>query len=128
MVTVATTRANAQGQYSFRVRCAKGTTTITVKATTAAGSPSTASMSLTRANQVIVWNPVALQAIRNDESPPTDSARQLAIVALSVYDAVNAIHPMYASYDLSVRAPQTASAAAAAASAAYTALVGLFPN
>ena len=85
-------------------------------------------MSLTRGNQVIVWNSVALQMIRNVQSPPPDSARQLAIVAVSVFDAVNAIHPRYASYDIAVKAPRPASADAAAASAAYTALVGLFPS
>ena len=101
---------------------------MTVKATSVAGAQSTSSMSLTRANQVIVWNSVALQMIRNVQSPPPDSARQLAIVAVSVFDAVNAIHPRYASYGITVNAPRAASADAAAASAAYTALVGLFPD
>jgi hypothetical protein len=128
MLPVASTKANAQGRYRFHVLCAKGTATMTVSATSTGGAHATASMSLTRGNQVIVWNSVALQMIRNVQSPPPDSARQLAVVAVSVFDAVNAIHPRYASYDIAVKAPRPASADAAAASAAYTALVGLFPS
>jgi PAP2 superfamily len=128
MVPVARTKANAQGQYSFHILCATGTTTMTVSARSAGGARSTASMSLTRGNQVVVWNSVALQMIRNVQAAPPDSARQLAILGVSVFDAVNAISPRYASYDISVNAPPTASADAAAASAAYTALVGLFPS
>jgi hypothetical protein len=128
MVPVARTKANAQGQYRFHVLCAKGTTTMTVSATSTGGARSSTSMSIIRGNQVIVWNSVALQMIRNVQSPPPDSARQLAILGISVFDAVNAIHPRYASYGITVNAPRPASADAAAASAAYTALVGLFPS
>jgi membrane-associated phospholipid phosphatase len=85
-------------------------------------------MTVTRANQAVVWNSVVLQAIRDTKAPPPNSARELAIVAISVFDAVNAIAPKYASYGITVKAPRTASADAATASAAYTALVGLFPT
>jgi hypothetical protein len=58
-----------------------------------------------------------------------DSSRALVIVALSVYDAVNAIDPRYAEYGgvKAAVAPGT-SVAAAAASAAETVLIGLFPG
>ena len=51
---------------------------------------------MTRANQAIVWNSIALQAVRNAREQAPDSSRAYAIVAMSVYDAVNAIDPKYA--------------------------------
>src|SRR5687767_1038232 len=40
---------------------------------------------------VLQWNEVALQAIRADKTPPPLAARNLAIVHLAIYDAVNSI-------------------------------------
>lgn len=128
LVPLARTTANARGQYHFKIFCPKGSTPLTVKATDATGAKASATMSVTRANQAVVWNSVTLQTIREGKAPPPNAARELAIVMVSVFDAVNAIDPKYASYAVSVKAPRTASADAAAASAAYTALVGLFPN
>ena len=52
-----------------------------------------------------------------------------AIVAISVYDAVNAINPKYASYgNVTAKVSKGTSADAAAAAAAETALAGLFPH
>ena len=58
-----------------------------------------------------------------------DSSRVHAIVALSVYDAVNAIDPKYAEYGgVTAKVSPGTSADAAAAAAAETALAGLFPS
>jgi membrane-associated phospholipid phosphatase len=63
---------------------------------------------------VIDWNNVALDAIRADLTPPPIAARNLAIVQLSVLDAVKA-------------AKSRPARAAAAAQAAHDALVALYP-
>ena len=84
---------------------------------------------MTRSNQATVWNSIALQAVRNARVQAPDSSRAYAIVALSVYDAVNAIKPRYAEYGgVRVAVLPGTSAAAAAAAAAETALAGLFPS
>ncbi len=106
-----------------------GTTRLTARVAGATGAASSPVLTVTRANQAIVWNSIALQAVRDAREQAPDSSRDYAIVALSVYDAVNAIELRYAEYG-SVKAavaPGT-SAAAAAAAAAETALAGLFPS
>ena len=95
---VARTHADAQGTYRFTINCGMGTTPFTAEVAGAGGGASSAILSVTRANQAIVWNSIALQAVRNADMQAPDSSRDLAIVALSVYDAVNAIDPKYAMY------------------------------
>jgi membrane-associated phospholipid phosphatase len=128
LVPLARATSDALGQYHFTMVCPVGTTPLTVKAADAAGNTGSASMSVTRANQVIVWNSVALQLIRTEKAPPPNASRALAITQLSVFDAVNSIVPTAASYATTAKAPRSASPDAAAASAAYTALVALFPK
>jgi hypothetical protein len=126
---IATTHADARGAYRVAVHCGMGTTAFTARVVHRGGTSGRARLSVTRANQAIVWNSIALQAIRNAREQAPDSSRDYAIVALSAYDAVNAIDRRYAEYG-GVRAaavPGT-SAAAAAASAAETALTALFPG
>ena len=96
--TVAKTHADAQGAYQFKINCGMGTTPFTAQVVEATGVASSAILSVTRANQAIVWNSIALQAVRNADLQAPDSSRAYAIVAISVYDAVNAIDPKYASY------------------------------
>jgi membrane-associated phospholipid phosphatase len=79
-------------------------------------------------NPVITWNAVALEATRQSRVSPPVASRDLAIVQVSVYDAVNAIHRTGPSYRVRVMAPEGASAAAAAIGAADEALVALFPG
>ena len=75
-----------------------GTTQLTAQAVAATGVASSTALTLTRANQAIVWNSIALQTVRTAELQAPDASRAYAIVAISVYDAVNAINPKYASY------------------------------
>ena len=106
-----------------------GTTPFIAKAIGATGATSSALLSVTRANQAIVWNSIALQAVRNAHLQAPDASRVYAIVAISVYDAVNAVDPKYASYgNLRINVSSRASADVAAASAAEAALAGLFPD
>ncbi len=124
---LATTTADTSGEYQFQVAVKMGTTSFVVRAT-ASGMTSRADLSVIRANQVVAGNSVALQTIRNAKVQAPDVARDLAIVETSVFDAVDAVKPKYAAYQLSLKAPRGASADAAAIGAAYTALVGLFPT
>src|SRR4051812_13956070 len=75
---LARTTADAQGAYHFTTPCGMGTTTFNVRATGAAGERADADLDVTRANQAIAWNSVALQAIRTARAQAPDSARELA--------------------------------------------------
>src|SRR5476649_861369 len=81
-----------------------------------------------RPDMVLKWNEITLQAIRADRSPPPVAARNLAIVHLSIYDAVMAIERTHQPYAVEVTAPPGASAEAAVAAAAHRALAALYPK
>jgi len=127
-LTVAGTTADARGDYHFRVRCATGTTVFAARADGGTSASVSPPLSVIRADQVVVWNTVALQAVRTARLQAPEAARALAIVQVSVYDAVNAVYRRYRPYAVDPRAAPETSPAAAAVAAAYTALVGLFPG
>jgi hypothetical protein len=126
---VAKTRADPQGTYRFAINCGMGTTPFTAVVLGAGGGASSGVLSVTRTNQAIVWNSIALQAARTAGVQPPDASRDYAIVALAVYDAVNAVDPKYAMYGgATATACMKTSADAAACAAAETALAALFPS
>lgn len=79
-------------------------------------------------DMVLRWNAVALQTIRRERTPPPMAARNLAIVHIAVYDAVNAIDRTHRSYAIDAVPEAGASPEAAAAGAAYHALLALYPQ
>ncbi len=80
------------------------------------------------ATQVLLdWNDSALDAIRAQRTPPPKASRALAILQVSVYDAVNGITRGGKKYLVAPAAEVGASLPAAVSQAAYTALVALFP-
>ncbi len=70
------------------------------------------------ADVVTDWNTVALQAIRVSNTPPPAAARNLAILHVSIYDAVNGIRRTHKPYFVTATGPASASRQAAAARAA----------
>jgi len=73
------------------------------------------------------WNNAALDAIRTGRTPPPIASRSLAILHVSIYDAVNGIARTNEPYLVQSSAPSSASREAAASAAAHKALVNLFP-
>src|SRR5882724_9190871 len=73
------------------------------------------------------WNTAALDAIRTGRTPPPIASRSLAILHVSIYDAVNGIARTNEPYLVQSSAPSSASREAAASAAAHKALVSLFP-
>jgi hypothetical protein len=73
------------------------------------------------------WNTAALNAIRAGRTPPPLASRSLAILQVSIYDAVNGIARTNEPYLVQSSAPSSASREAAASAAARKALVNLFP-
>jgi hypothetical protein len=80
-----------------------------------------------RADVVLDWNEILLDAIRVDKTPPPKAARVMACVNVSIYDAVNGIAGGYAPYHVTDPAPAGASPEAAAVAAAHRGLVALYP-
>jgi membrane-associated phospholipid phosphatase len=76
---------------------------------------------------VIHWNRTLLDAIRAESTSPPVAARDMAIVEVAVFDAVNSIEPTYAPYRVHVPAAPGASPQAAAIEAAFQTLSTLFP-
>src|SRR6266516_1404611 len=79
-----------------------------------------------RADVVTEWNSTALNAIRIDKTPPKAS-RDLAILHVAIYDAVNGITRSHEPYLVGGLVPASASIEAAASAAAYQVLASLFP-
>src|SRR6058998_1680859 len=82
---------------------------------------------LAHADVVTDWNNSALNAIRSGSTAPPIASRSLAIVHISIYDAVNGIARTYEPYLVQSAVPASASLEAAASAAAHKALVNLFP-
>ena len=82
---------------------------------------------LAHADVVTEWNSAALDAIRVGHTPPPIASRSLAIVHVSIYDAVNGIARTHEPYLVQSAVPASASREAAASAAAHDALVNLFP-
>jgi PAP2 superfamily len=81
-----------------------------------------------RADEVLVWNQVALDTIRGLRLTPPRATRTLAMVHVAIFDAVNGIDRVYEPYYVDKLAPPGACLPAAAAMAAYTVLGGLHPE
>jgi membrane-associated phospholipid phosphatase len=82
---------------------------------------------LARADVVTDWNAAALDAIRTGHTAPPIASRSLAILHISIYDAVNGIARTNEPYLVQSAVPASASRKAAASAAAHGALVNLFP-
>ena len=80
------------------------------------------------ANIVVEWNATAVSTALAAGQGPVPQTRSMAIVAVAVNDAVNAISGRYATYDDVGLPPSNASAEAAAAGAAHRALTTLYPS
>jgi hypothetical protein len=109
-----------------------GLNTFMVQSVDVAGNTASLSQMITReetaagADVVLTWNRAALEAIRLDATAPPVATRNLAIVSLAMYDAVNAIEHLPAFAVRFDAAPGT-SAEAAVAAAAHRALSYLYP-
>jgi PAP2 superfamily len=82
---------------------------------------------LVRADVITDWNNAALNAVRTGSMAPPIASRSLAILHVSIYDAVNGIARTHEPYLVPSAVQASASREAAASAAAHAALVNLFP-
>lgn len=80
-----------------------------------------------RANLVIEWTDLTIDAIRLDNSGPTISSRNLAIIHTAIYDAVNSITRTHQPYAFQLTPPPDASLEAAVTGAAHETITVLYP-
>ncbi len=78
------------------------------------------------ADVVIDWNSELLNAVRITSRPPPVASRQMAIVHLAIYDAINGVTPTHRHYLVPPQAPAGASADASACAAAKAVLDSLY--
>jgi hypothetical protein len=76
---------------------------------------------------VLDWTELMLDAIRTDDSGPTVSTRNLAILHTAIYDAVNSIDRSHQSFHFKPEPPAGASMDAAAVGAALEVMKKLYP-
>jgi hypothetical protein len=79
-----------------------------------------------RADVVLDWNSLMIDAIRSDNSGPTLSSRNLAILHTAIYDAVNSVLRTHQPYRFQLDATPGTSAEAAAVGAAYEVMKTLY--
>ncbi len=80
------------------------------------------------ANEVLDWNAVMMAAVRIDNTGPTLSTRNLAILHLAIYDAVNSIARDHQPYRFQPTPPDQISIEAAVAAAGYRVIQALYPS
>ncbi|MFO0968186.1 MAG: hypothetical protein U0793_21735 [Gemmataceae bacterium] len=79
-------------------------------------------------DMVLRWNRIALDAIRAERTPPPLASRNLALLHVAFYEAVNAIDRGHEPYMIDVRPAPGASMEAAAAGAGHRVLASLYPR
>ena len=79
------------------------------------------------ANQVLDWSALMMAAIRTDNTGPTLSSRNLAILNVSTYDAVNSITRTHQPCFQMIDAPADASVEAAVIAAGHEVMLALYP-
>ena len=79
------------------------------------------------ADVIADWNENIVNASLAAQQPPPVQARNIAMVHLAMFDAVNSIEPRYTPYRTQLQAPSTTSSVAAASATAYGVMTRLYP-
>lgn len=80
------------------------------------------------ANEIVKWTSLTLQAVRINKTNPPIASRNLAMVEISMFDAVNSIVKKYQPYSMGVAAETELPKEVAVAQAAREILVKLYPT
>lgn len=83
---------------------------------------------VTHADPVLDWDALMMNAIRADNTGPTLSTRNLAILHTAIYDAVNSVARTHQAYRFQLDSPPATSMEAAAVAAGHTISVVLYPS
>ena len=81
-----------------------------------------------RQDAVLIWNDIALTAIRTAKTPPPPAARHLAMLHIAIADTVNTIYQTHRPYQIALRATEPIDPDVAAAAAAARILTDFYPR
>ena len=135
---IASTIANLEGVFTLSVSLPSPVSTLRVTTKDRLGRALETERIFRRGDVVADWNATLLRLVRESTStapnapnilikpPPPSVARNLAIVHIAMFDAVNAIDQIYDSYAYTTAKQTGASPAAAVSAAAYRAATRLF--
>lgn len=76
----------------------------------------------------LLWNEIALEAIRQDRTVPPLASRNLAVLHVAIHDTINTIYQSYRPYHVTLRATEPIDPELAAASAAHRVLSLVYPH
>jgi hypothetical protein len=99
------------------------TTSVYLMGTLLVGLASAAS-----ADVITDWNEKVVNASLAAQQPPPVQARNIAMVHLAMFDALDSIEPRYTPYRMQLQVPNTTSREAAASAAAHYLMVRLYPD
>lgn len=116
------------GTFTATATVPMGDSTVYALVTDRFGQSLTVGTVVHRRDVTIDWSNALLSAIRDTKGNPPASARQMAILGVAMYDAVDSIDHTYTPYGRFVAAPSGSSREAAAAVAAHDVLVSMFPG
>jgi membrane-associated phospholipid phosphatase len=77
---------------------------------------------------VLEWNRLFLKAIQTETTPPPLASRNLAILHIAIFDAINSIDRRYRPFHSETRGDKAADLVAAANAAAHEVSVSLYPS
>jgi hypothetical protein len=77
---------------------------------------------------ILRWNDVALDAIREEKTPPPIAAHHLALMHVAIYDALCALEPGHELFAIEAKEQRRGSPEAAAAAAAHQTLTAIYPK
>ena len=83
---------------------------------------------MAQADVITNWNEIGIAAGYRAKLTPVPHSRNVAMVQVAMFEAVNAITPRYKAYKLNLHPPSEISAEIAAATAAHDLLTRLYPD
>ena len=133
--------ADLSGTFSIAAKLFPGRNRLTFTVTDELGRKTAVDRDVVVGNVITDWNAAVLNVIRdwtttaNDPTPnrvvnsaPPIAARNMAMIHVAMFDAINGVTKSYAPYLHSGAAPEDASPIAAASSAAFEVAKSLYPN
>ncbi|SMP52665.1 Dockerin type I repeat-containing protein [Neorhodopirellula lusitana] len=136
-----TSMADRAGRFAIEPALFFGLNQVTVTATSPLGATTSATRQIVHGDLVADWNAATLNVVRdwtatsNDPYPdrivpsiPPIVARNLAMIHVALFDAMNGVSGEFASYTDSALATPETSATAAATTAAHEVAMSLYPD
>jgi membrane-associated phospholipid phosphatase len=130
--------SDKDGKFQFQLNLSSPLNHVKITANDARERTLSAEREIRLGNVVAEWNAMLLEVVRESTAPsstvpgllvkppPPLAARQMAMIQVAMFDAINAVNPTYEGYAFDATGPQNVSEIAAAAAAAHRVATSLF--